>query len=126
TDALISLQAGPGDDPVFRTILHLLRARWYARTDQADNARRELLWHENWDVFLVPTGDPQAAEVDWAFGALGHWERARLLDRAGRPGTEVCRAYEAVARLWATGEPRYAARADSARRRAAELCRATP
>jgi hypothetical protein len=40
----------------------------------------------------------------------------------------VCHAYRRVAELWAGGAPGYRARADSARRRLAELptCRANP
>ncbi len=107
-------------DPLFRSVLHLLRAEWYERVRLPANAARELLWYENSDLVGLPTGDPQVAEGDWAFGTLARWRRARLL--AGTPDREtLCALYGDVARLWADGESRYRARADSARARAAAL-----
>ena len=54
---------------------------------------------------------------------LAQWRLARLLARTGSRA-DVCRAYRGVARLWAAGEPRYRARADSAARRLRALeCR---
>lgn len=54
--------------------------------------------------------------MDWALGTLARWRRARLLDSA--PGdAEGCGCYAAVIRLWSGGEPRFAARADTARGR---------
>jgi hypothetical protein len=101
-------------DPFYRAVARVQRADWRARLGDIDGARRELLWHEHTDVVGLPTGLPQAAEIDWAFGSLARWRMARLLD--GRTERrEVCRAYGAVARLWARGEPPYRARADSAR-----------
>jgi hypothetical protein len=99
----------------------MLRSDWRARLADIDGARRELLWHEHWDLVGTPTGLPQAAEIDWAFGGLARWRMARLLDAAGGEPGETCRAYRAVASLWAAGEPAYRARADSARARAAAL-----
>ncbi|MGH7646301.1 MAG: protein kinase domain-containing protein [Gemmatimonadales bacterium] len=124
SDTLTALQAGPADDPFFRTVLHLVRADWHTRLGQIESARRELLWHENSDVFTSLTGDPEAVEVDWTFGALARWRWARLLEGAGADGgeDELCRAYRAVARLWAGGEAVYAARAETARGRAAAAC----
>ena len=81
------------------------------------------MWAENSDLIGYPKGDPQPAEVDWAFAPLAQWRLARLLERAGGR-TDLCRAYRGVARSWATGEPRYRARADSAARRLRALdCR---
>src|SRR5206468_886662 len=57
-------------DPFFRTIVHLRRAGWRARIGDVGGARNELIWHEHSDVVGLPTGLPQAAEVDWAFGTL--------------------------------------------------------
>jgi hypothetical protein len=78
------------------------------------------LWHEHSDLFRYPTGDPQAAEVDWALGPLAEWTAARLLDATGA-AEAACRAYADVKRLWAEGDLRYRARADTAARRFAEL-----
>jgi len=72
-------------------------------------------------VFRYPTGDPQAAEVDWAFAPLAEWRLARLVERSPGSSEEACRAYRTVARLWADGEPRYRARADTAAQRLAAL-----
>src|SRR2546425_1033451 len=121
TDGLIGLAAPETDDPFFRAVLHLSRAGWYERVGQLGNAQAELMWHENSDLFGYPTGDPQPAEVDWAFGPLAEWRRGALLDRAGGRRKDACRAYRTVARLWGPGEPRYRARADSAARRLAAL-----
>ena len=123
TEALTDLPVRDIDDPFFRAVLHALRAQWYERAGQAARASRELLWAENTDVMGYPTGSPQAAEVDWAFAPLAQWRLARLLARRGSRA-DVCRAYRGVARLWAAGEPRYRARADSAARRLRALeCR---
>jgi len=121
TDGLIGLAAPETDDPFFRAVLHLSRAGWYERVGQLGNAQAELMWHENSDLFGYPTGDPQPAEVDWAFGPLAEWRRGALLDQAGGRREDACRAYGTVARLWRTGEPRYRARADSAARRLTAL-----
>ena len=128
--ALMLTDATDGDlaarrvDPFFRAVLRLRRAEWLARTGDLEGARRELVWHEHTDLVGLPTGLPQAAEIDWAFGTLARWRVARLLD--GRTDQdEVCRAYSAVERLWAEGEPPYRARADTARaRRRALACSA--
>ena len=123
TDALVELPVRDTGDPFFRTVLHLLRAQWYERTGQPARAQTELGWAENSDVIGYPKGDPQPAEVDWAFAPLAQWRLARLLERAGGRA-DLCRAYRGVARSWAAGEPRYRARADSAARRLRALeCR---
>jgi hypothetical protein len=100
-------------DPFYRTIARLTNAEQLARRGDVDGARRELLWHEHNDVVGLPTGLPQAAEVDWAFGTLARWRLARLTD-GGDDRAIPCNAYRDVARLWAAGEPLYRARADSA------------
>ena len=123
TEALTDLPVRDIDDPFFRAVLHALRAQWYERAGQPARASRELLWAENTDVMGYPTGSSQAAEVDWALAPLAQWRLARLLARRGSRA-DVCRAYRGVARLWAAGEPRYRARADSAARRLRALeCR---
>ncbi len=117
TDRLEEVESSDADDPFFRTALHLLRAEWAERLGKALSADRELLWYENSDVIEFPTGSPQPAEVDWAFGVLARWRRLGLTSVTD----DRCRIARDVARLWADGEPRYAARADSARRAAAAL-----
>jgi hypothetical protein len=70
----------------------------------------------------LPARELQAAEIDWAFGTIARWRLARLLDDgSGSHHGAACTAYRAVVRLWSGGEPRYRARADSARSRAVEL-----
>jgi len=73
-----------------------------------------------------PTGDPQAAEVDWAFAPLAAWRLAVLTERWGGRREDACRAYRTVAHAWSRGEPRYRARADSAARRLVTLECPTP
>jgi len=109
-------------DPFFRTIVHFQRAAWRAHLGDIEGARSELVWHEHLDVVGVPTGLPQAADVDWAFGTLARWRLARLLDAAGRADrSEACGAYAAVIRYWSDAPAPYGARADSARTRSREL-----
>jgi serine/threonine protein kinase len=109
-------------DPFLRTIVHLRRADWLTRLGDREGARSELLWHEHLYVFGLPTGLPQAAEVDWAFGTLARWRLARLLDGAGRAERgEACDAYDAVVRHWSGAPAPYGARADSAGTRTREL-----
>jgi len=124
TQPLIEIEAQASDpDPFFRTVLHLLRAEWYQRLGSREGARRELLWYQNSDVYRYPVDRPQLAEVDWAFGILARWRLARLL----QSGDVACRAYEDVKRLWASGDPRYRARADSAASQLASLaCKEAP
>ena len=109
-------------DPFFRAIVHLQRAAWRGQIGDIERARSELLWHEHLDVVGLPTGLPQAAEVDWAFGTLARWRLARLLDRTGRPQRgEACEAYAAVVRHWSRAPAQFGARAGIARTRAREL-----
>ncbi|PYO24958.1 MAG: hypothetical protein DMD73_15200 [Gemmatimonadetes bacterium] len=93
--------------------LEQLVAAWIA-------CRRER--HPAVAVIGYPKGDPQPAEVDWAFAAPAQWRLARLLERTGGR-TDLCRAYGEVARRWAGGEPRFRARADSAARRSGVAAR---
>ena len=111
-----------GLDPFFRTAVHLRRAAWRARIGDVEGARAELVWHEHTDVVGPPTGLPQAAEVDWAFGTLAHWRLARLLD-AGRRAErgQACDGYAAVVRHWSGAPAPYGARAEMAGTRAREL-----
>jgi tRNA A-37 threonylcarbamoyl transferase component Bud32 len=113
--------SGQAGDPFFRSLLHLLRAQWYADQLQPLQAVRELRWHEANDLKTVTYSDapPEEGEVDWAFGTLARWRRARLLDAPG--DAEGCGCYADVIRLWSGGEPRFAARADTARQRFAAL-----
>jgi len=110
-------------DPFYRTLLYLSRADWQLAAQLPERAVRELRWHENNDFLSYPGLEPQAGEVDYALSTLARWRRARLLDapRSAGPSAELCHCYAAVARLWGDGEPRYAARADTARQRLATL-----
>jgi len=99
----------------------VLRARWHERRGDIPSAVAELSWYENNDVFERPSGPPQVADVDWAFGTLALWRSARLLDAAGDRGEVTCRDYAAVGAAWAKGEARLRARADSAARRVLDL-----
>jgi Protein kinase domain len=128
SDTLRQLEAPAlsGASPFLRAVLHTIRAEWYIGAGRPDDAERELVWYENNDVSGLPTRNPQVGDIDWAFGTFARWRRASLLEQADRP-EEACRAYRAVARLWATGEPAYRARADSAARRLVMLrCTETP
>jgi hypothetical protein len=108
-------------DPFLRAALHLLRAEWHAAAGDLAAARRALRWHENTDLLGHPIGAPQAGEVDWAFGTVGRWRRAAVLEQGGFLGEELCGALRGVERHWRGGEKEFAARADSAHRRAAAL-----
>jgi len=112
--------------PFFRAVVHFQRAAWREQIGDIAGARNELVWHEHLDVLGVPTGLPQAAEVDWAFGTLARWRLARLLDgpRRAQRG-EACEAYAAVVRHWSDAPAPYGARADTARTRARALGCAT-
>ena len=124
TNALTSVPARSIDDPFLRAALHLLRAHWYERTGRPGDARSELVWAENADLLGYPKRDPQAAEVDWAFAPLAQWRLAVLLEQVRGSRDDTCRAYREVARLWAGGEARYRARADTAAHRLGALgCR---
>ena len=123
TDVLTPLQADSlGEpvsvDPFFRSVLHLLRADWYDRVQDRDAVLQELQWSDNNDD-LRPNGPPQVADIDWGLHTLARWRQARVLDAKLDPGR--CEAYRAVTRAWASGEPPYRARADSAARRVAAL-----
>ncbi len=108
-------------DPFFRTVLHLLMAEWYDSTGNLQKAVEELRWHEAVDEAELPTEEPLVQEIDWAFGTLARWKRARLLDSLQDMGGETCSVYGAVARLWGRGDPEYASRAEIARRRLEHL-----
>ena len=112
-------------EPFFRSFLHLMRAQWEADQLEPLQAVRSLRWHESNDLRAInfAGGAPEPGEIDWALGTLARWRRARLLD-APTGDTEGCECYAAVIRLWSGGEPRFAARADTARQRVAALhCR---
>jgi hypothetical protein len=105
------------DIPVADAALRLLRAEYLARTGRTREAREELRWTEHLQLYGYPTGGPQSGEAAWALGTLVRWRRASLLDTEGQQGAELCATYAAVARLWAGGEPPYAARGRFARDR---------
>lgn len=118
SEPLTELPAAWVGDPCFRTVLHLLRAEWRERVGKPELADLELVWYESSDGISLPIGEPQPMEVDWAFGTLGRWRRARLATSAeARCGLE-----REVMRLWADAEPSYARRADAARQAVAAGC----
>ena len=105
--------------PFFRTVARLRAASQAAQRGDVEGARWQLLWHEHSDLVGIPTGLPQTAEVDWAFGTEARW-RAVNLPRGAGGGS--CKAYRDIVRLWSDGEPLYRARADTARMRAQQVC----
>jgi len=121
TDALVADPARRFKSQVLRALLRFGRASWLAGLGDPEAARRELRWAEHWEVAGFPTGDPQAAEVDWSLRTLARWRLATMLDAAGIRDLEVCLGYLRVAAAWAGGTDVFRARADSARRRAAQL-----
>ena len=118
SDGLTELPAAWVGDPCFRTVLHLLRAEWRERVGEPRDADLELVWYESSDGISLPTGEPQPMEVDWAFATLARWRRVRF----GESPAASCSELREVARLWAGAEPPYAARADTARQRVAQIC----
>lgn len=121
TDGIAVDPAVAQRDPFLRAATYLLRAEWHTAVGNEAAARRELRWHENTDLLGYPVGEPQAAEVDWAFGTLARWRRAQLLDRIGTRGAELCAVLRGVQRQWRNGDAPFAARADTAGRRAGDL-----
>jgi tRNA A-37 threonylcarbamoyl transferase component Bud32 len=123
SEALVALDsASCGGDPFYRMLLHLARADWQLAARQPAQAARELRWHENNDFVRYSGQGPQAVEVDYAFGALARWRRARVLEPLGAAyRAETCAVYAEVARQWRGGDAPYSARADSARQRLVTL-----
>jgi hypothetical protein len=81
----------------------------------------QLRWHEHQQVFALPTGSPQPAEIDWALGPLAAWRQAQLLERLSGREAELCRAYRLVAAGWSEGDSAYRARSLEAARRVSAL-----
>jgi hypothetical protein len=118
SEPLTELPAAWVADPCFRTVLHLFRAEWRERVGKPQLADLELVWYESSDGISLPIGEPQPMEVDWAFGTLGRWRRARLAASAD----ERCGLEREVMRLWADAEAPYARRAEAARQAVAAGC----
>ena len=111
-------------DPFLRAFLHFRRAEWRAQSGDVRGAKAELIWHEHAAVVGLPTGLPQAAEVDWAFGTLARWQLAMLIDTGGRERGEACGAYAAVVRHWHGAPEPFGSRATTASSRLQALgCR---
>jgi hypothetical protein len=106
--------------PLLRAAIRLYRARWFEAIGSPENARAEYRWHQHFHLPDYPVDDPLAADGDWAFSTLASWRQARLLDR-GEQDVDICASYRLVAERWSLGEPRYRARADTARSRLAQL-----
>ena len=106
--------------PFLRIMVRMFRAERFVEHEDMENAARELVWHEHTDLVGLPTGAPQAAEIDWAFGTLARW-RLGQVRLAADDYHGACAAFRDVARLWHDGEPRYKARADSAQQLMTQL-----
>jgi serine/threonine protein kinase len=126
-DRAIALTEWNGDDlvrlpdPFFSTVTHFLRAEWFDRQGNTRAALMTLLWHEANDFGTYPVGDPLPPEVDLAFGTLARWRQARMLERSGAFAPDMCRAYQAVARLWRQGNSKHRDRAALAAERFSSL-----
>lgn len=122
TQSLVADPARPFSDAVVRTLVHFGRADWFRQMGNTEAARRELRWSEHSVMDGgFPVGAPQGSEVDWSLRTLARWRLATLLDQANQGGEETCLAYFRVANAWEKGSGVFRARADSARRRAAQL-----
>jgi len=121
TGPLVADPAARFSSPVLRALAHLGRADWFARLGNPEAARQDLRWAEHSHIEGSLSGAPQAADVDWSLRTLARWRLATTLDAAGVRDQEVCLAYVRAANAWSRGAPVFRARADSARRRAAQL-----
>jgi hypothetical protein len=113
TESLLGIESLPGT--FLRAFLHLRRGEWRMSLGDAEQARREWVWHENLDVEGDLRGPPVPAEVDWALGTLARWRRAQAARHRTNLRDDACRDYAEVARLWTGGNATARARADSAR-----------
>jgi hypothetical protein len=113
------------EEPLQDAVLRLMKAEVLMARGEAREAANSLRWHEHLQLVDFPTGDPQAGEAAWALSTLIRWRRTLVLEQIGQPDPELCDGFNAVARLWKDGLPRYAARADMARRKAAAQCGAS-
>ncbi|MFQ6047128.1 MAG: protein kinase [Gemmatimonadales bacterium] len=75
-------------DPFARAALHMLRASWLETEGRLEAADSSLRWHEHseWGGGY-PSGDAQAAEIDWALQAYALRRRADLAMRTGMRAT---------------------------------------
>lgn len=79
SEALTSNDESPQvPDPFFRSVLHMLRGRWFLALGDSIGAEREWLWVYNADLEGWSTGPAQAAEVDGVVGTYTRTIRARL------------------------------------------------
>lgn len=84
SEPLLAFDAGQRHgDPFARSILHLLRGRWFQEIDSGSAARREWLWAENTDIVEWPSGVPQSAEVDWVLSTFASYLRGASTLRDG-------------------------------------------
>lgn len=121
TQPMVTDPVAPLSSPVLRALTRLARADWFLRLGDPAAARREWRWAEHWHVEGLLGGDPQAADPDWSLRTLARWRLATALDDAGIRDDEICLAYVRAANAWRDGAPVFRARADAARRRAAQL-----
>ena len=109
-------------DPFLPLLFRWFRATWLEQTGRAGAAAQELAGHQHLDLHGLPTGPPEAGEVDWATAPLVDWRRIRLL--GNEPSrAERCRTLGEIVRLWRAGSPWARIRADSAAALASTLCR---
>lgn len=116
TDPIPTLDIREPVDPFLPLMLRIRRAAWLERGGHLEAARRELRSYEHLQYSGLPTGDPQAGEVDWAFGTAVAWRRVALLARIPAALGELCQVAGEVVRQWRRGAPLARARADSAAR----------
>jgi hypothetical protein len=105
--------AGRGGDPFARALLHIKRAEWLSmrdRTAEADASRR---WYEQfeWTGGKYPTGEAQAAEIDWALATYARWLRGLA---RGVATDEACSILTRVLELWAQADAAYQPHKDRA------------
>ncbi len=109
-------------DPYLPLLFRWFRANWLERTGRAGAGAQELAGHQHLDLHGLPTGAPEAGEVDWATAPLVDWRRVRLL-QSDPSGAERCRTLGEIVRLWRGGSSWARIRADSAAALSAALCR---
>jgi tetratricopeptide (TPR) repeat protein len=114
--------AGRGGDPFARAVLHLKRAEWLDMLDRPEEADAARLWYEQFEwLDAFPTGEAQAAEIDWALSTYARWLRGTT-SRHGRNG-RACAWLNRVLELWAGADKAYDPPRDMAADLVAQWCR---
>lgn len=115
TERLSPLEPGPAPDPFFPLLLRWKRADWLEALGRPGAAARELAGYQHLQLVGLPTGAPQAGEVDWSFGPYQAWRQSRLLARSQSTGVDLCAGLAEVVHSWRNGTEWHRVRADSAR-----------